>query len=308
MMTNLRQLEAFVTVCGEGSVTSAAEKMSLTQSAVSVLVRQFEDAFGAQLFDRQRRSLRPTPLAREMVPYAERILHDIAAFEARIHERAERERGLIEIAVTPTIGTTVMPAVLEAFTRQYPEARVHFHDVSPADILVLVASGSAAFGIGTFGPQADLDRTALVRYSLVLVGRRGATPLRRQAIRWSDAATLPLVVVGPGNTIRDAIDESFAAIGHRFEPSWEVSQFASAIAMVQRGLGYTILPSYLRYDYPALDLGTIDLVQPRTTRELVVVTHKHTVLPPATLALIDMLRTSLQQARAEKPRPVRRRA
>jgi DNA-binding transcriptional LysR family regulator len=300
MTTNLRQLEAFVTVCAQGSVTAAAERMSLTQSAVSVLVRQFEEAFGTQFFDRHRRSLRPTPLAREMVPFAERILRDIATFETRIHERAGRERGMVEIAVTPTIGTTVMPAVLEAFTREYPESRVHFHDVNPADILVLVASGSAAFGVGTFGAHAELDRTSLVRYSLVLVGRRDATPLRRRAIRWRDAATLPIVVVGPGSTVRDAIDTSFAEIGHRFQPSWEVSQFASAIAMVQRGLGFTILPSYVRYDYAALDLATVELVQPRTTRDLVVLTQKNTSLPPATLALIEMMRASLLRSGAEK--------
>ncbi len=55
MTSNMRQLEAFVTVCAEGSVTNAAAKMALTQSAVSILVRQFEDAYGTRLFDRTSR-------------------------------------------------------------------------------------------------------------------------------------------------------------------------------------------------------------------------------------------------------------
>jgi DNA-binding transcriptional LysR family regulator len=293
MTSNLRQLEAFVTVCAEGSVTNAAAKMSLTQSAVSVLIRQFEDAYGARMFDRKNRLLRPTPLAREMIPVAERILHDVAAFETTIKDRAERERGTVDIAVTPTIGTTIMPAALEAFRASYPDVKVHVHDVPQADVLVLVASGSAAFGMGTFEPRADLDRVPLISYGLVLACKRSMAPTRRSTITWAEAAKFPIVAISRGNTIRAWIDETFAAAGVQYEPAWEVSQFASSIALVQRGLGFTILPSYLRYDYAALDLMTIDLVKPKSLRELVVVKQRNAVHPPATLALIAMIRESL---------------
>jgi LysR family carnitine catabolism transcriptional activator len=293
MTSNLRQMEAFVTVCAEGSVTKAAAKMALTQSAVSVLVKQFEDAYGTRLFDRQTRVLRPTPLAREMLPVAERILADVAAFEDRLKTRAERERGIVEIAVTPTIGTTIVPMVLEAFSDRYPDIRVHVHDVNPPDVLVLVESGSAAFGMGTFDLRSDFDRLPLVAYSLVLVGRSNALPTRRSTIGWGDLATLPIVSIGKGNTIRSWIDESFEAVGRKFEPAWEVAQFASAIAMVEHGLGYTILPSYLRYNYQSMGLATIDLVKPRTLRELAIVSRRNTIHPPATLALIDMFQETL---------------
>ncbi len=296
MTSNLRQMEAFVTVCAEGSVTKAAAKMALTQSAVSVLVKQFEDAYGTRLFDRQTRLLRPTPLAREMLPVAERILADVAAFEDRLKTRAERERGIVEIAVTPTIGTTIVPMVLEAFSDRYPDIRVHVHDVNPPDVLVLVESGSAAFGMGTFHPRPDIDRMPLVSYSLVLVGRTSALPTRRATIGWGDLAALPIVSIGTGNTIRSWIDESFLAVGRRFEPAWEVAQFASAIAMVEHGLGYTILPSYLRYNYQSMGLATIDLVKPRTLRELAIVSRRNTIHPPATLALIDMFRETLSRS------------
>ncbi len=295
MTSNLRQLEAFVTVCAEGSVTKAAAKMALTQSAVSVLVRLFEDAYGTRLFDRQTRLLRPTPLAREMLPLAVRILEDVAMFEARLRTRAERERGTVDIAVTPTIGTTIIPSVLEAFSNRYPDVRVHVHDVNPPDVLVLVESGSAAFGMGTFDPRADFDRVPLIAYSLVLVGRSATLPTRRSTIGWADLQALPIVSIGTGNSIRSWIDESFASVGRRFEPTWVVAQFASAIAMVEHGLGYTILPSYLRYNYRSLGLATIGLVKPRTLRELAIVSRRNTIHPPATLALIEMIREMLQR-------------
>jgi DNA-binding transcriptional LysR family regulator len=274
--------------------------MSLTQSAVSVLVRGFEQSCGVRLFDRTARTLRPTPLAREMLVGAERILHDIETFGRLLKERADRERGTVDIAVTPSIGTTVIPGILEAFSLQYPHVKVLVHDVWPSDILVLVASGSAAFGMGTFEPRIDMDRVPVMSYGLVLVCRRSMAPTRARRISWDAVSALPVISVKGSNSIRSWIDESVERTGRRFEPAWEVSQFASAIAMVQQNLGCAILPSYLRYDYAALDMIAIEIVKPRTTRDLVIVTRRNAAPAPTTEALIAMIRANL--APVSRPR------
>ena len=72
----LHQIEAFVLACHLGSITAAAERMRLTQSAVSILLRQLERGLGARLLDRTTRSLHPTAAGLEMLPRAERMLRD----------------------------------------------------------------------------------------------------------------------------------------------------------------------------------------------------------------------------------------
>lgn len=72
----LHQIEAFVLACQLGSITAAAERMRLTQSAVSILLQQLERGLGARLLDRTTRSLCPTAVRTEMLPRAERMLRD----------------------------------------------------------------------------------------------------------------------------------------------------------------------------------------------------------------------------------------
>jgi LysR family carnitine catabolism transcriptional activator len=299
MGLNLHQLEAFVHVSVEGSMTRAAAKMALTQSAISVLVRQFEESCRIKLFDRSGRGARPTALALAMLPAAQAILADVQAFERRMRDDVARDRGTIDIAVTPTIAATVIPDVLERFSARFPDVRFHVHDGAQSDVLVLVTSGSAAFGIGTFGERPDIDRIPLLNYPLVLVCRKEISPTRRRHMPWADITKLPIVSISRGNTIRTWIDETIEQLGLSFEPAWEVAQFASAIAVVRRTKGYTILPGYLDYDYASMGLVAVELVKPRTTRDLFVITQRNADQHPATAILISMI----QEAFAQPPGP-----
>ena len=74
---SLRQIEAFVWTCSLGSITAAAERMSLTQSAVSVLIRQLELGMGAKLLDRTTRALHPTAAGREVLTDADRTIERV---------------------------------------------------------------------------------------------------------------------------------------------------------------------------------------------------------------------------------------
>jgi LysR family transcriptional regulator, carnitine catabolism transcriptional activator len=303
MGLNLHQLEAFVNVSAEGSMTRAASKMALTQSAISVLVRQFEESCKIKLFDRSGRGARPTALALAMLPAAQTILSDVHAFERRIHEEAARDRGTIDIAVTPSVAATVLPDVLQRFSARFPDVRFHVHDGAQSDVMVLVSSGSAAFGIGTFGARPDIDRLRLLTYPLMLVCKKEIAPTRRRQIAWAEVAKLAIVSISRGNTIRTWIDDTMQQLGLAFEPTWEVAQFASAIAVVRRANGYTILPGYLDYDYAALGLVAIELVKPRTTRDLFIITQRNAEQHPATPVLTSMIQDAFAKRSAPPSRP-----
>jgi DNA-binding transcriptional LysR family regulator len=79
---SVRQLRAFRAVYQLRKVSAAAEQLSLTQSAVSVLIRQLEEGLDTRLFDRTTRSLSPTSAAQEAIVVAERILRDVESLGA----------------------------------------------------------------------------------------------------------------------------------------------------------------------------------------------------------------------------------
>src|SRR6187551_2011359 len=112
---SIRQLRAFVEVHRLRKLSAAAEKLFVTQSAVSMLIRQLEDGLGARLFDRTTRSLQPTAAATDMLPTAERILRDVDALSGGFRDLSTLERGRICVAITPTLASFLMPAAVRSF-------------------------------------------------------------------------------------------------------------------------------------------------------------------------------------------------
>src|SRR3954454_19077415 len=90
---SIRQLRAFRAVYHLRKVSAAAEQLALTQSAISVLIRQLEDGLGTRLFDRTTRALRPTAAAVEALPTVERVLRDLDSLGAGLRDLGALRRG-----------------------------------------------------------------------------------------------------------------------------------------------------------------------------------------------------------------------
>ena len=102
----LRQLRAFLAVYQMRQLSAAAQKLFVTQSAVSMLIRQLEEGLGTRLFDRTTRSLKPTAAAEEMLSTVERVLRDVDSLSADFRELSTLERG----RVTAVLGRRVGPS------------------------------------------------------------------------------------------------------------------------------------------------------------------------------------------------------
>jgi DNA-binding transcriptional LysR family regulator len=154
----LRQLRAFAAVYQLRKVSAAAQQLSVTQSAVSVLLRQMEDGLGARLFDRTTRSLQPTRAADEAIVVAERILRDLDSLGTGLRELTTLRRGRVSVAVTPTLGEIALPAPLRRFAREHPDIHVAVDDCAPDQFVARVVSGRVDFGIGAPEQSAIVER------------------------------------------------------------------------------------------------------------------------------------------------------
>ena len=110
MNPTLRQLQAFVLSYRFGAFTRAAEQMFITQSAVSMLIQQLEEGLGTRLFDRTTRALQPTAAAAEILPAAEKILRDLEDLRAGARGVADRARGHLNFASTPSVAAAILRA------------------------------------------------------------------------------------------------------------------------------------------------------------------------------------------------------
>ncbi len=135
---SMRQLRAFAAVYHLRKVSAAAEQLSVTQSAVSLSLRQLEDGLGARLFDRTTRTLQPTQAAHEAIVLAERILRDAEALGAGTLELSQLRRGRVSVAVTPTLAELLLPAAVVRFRERHPGIHVDINDCAPDQFVARV--------------------------------------------------------------------------------------------------------------------------------------------------------------------------
>ena len=114
----LRHLTIFRAVCQTESITLAAEHLNMTQPAVSLTVRELEDFYGVQLFERMNRRIYITEAGRTLLQYADTILSQYAESVQVLQEA--RHRGSCRFGVHVTFGETVLPSLLRRLVEQLP--------------------------------------------------------------------------------------------------------------------------------------------------------------------------------------------
>jgi DNA-binding transcriptional LysR family regulator len=287
----MRQLRAFRAVYQLRKLSAAAEQLFITQSAVSVLIRQMEEGLGTRLFDRTTRSLQPTQAANEAIVVAERILHDVDSLGAGLRDLTSLRRGRISIAVTPTLAEILLPKAISAFSAAHPEIRIVIDDCAPDQFVSRVSGGHVDFGIGT--PEraaADVDSTTLVRDHLSLVCRRDHALAKLKSPRWADLKEHAVITVRPGYGIRPLIDGAAASAGVQLNVVNEVTFLSTALWMTACGLGASIMPSAYALHSPHEKLVVKKLLGPAVSRDIFIVTKRGVSLSPACQAFITALR------------------
>lgn len=291
----LRQLRAFAAIYQLRKLSAAAQQLSVTQSAVSVLLRQMEDGLGTRLFDRSTRSLQPTRAADEAIVVTERILRDVDSLGTGLRDLTALRRGRVSLAVTPTLGEVVLPAPLKLFAQQHPEIHVDVDDCAPDQFMTRIIGGHVDFGIGS--PEAsagDVDTRTLRRDHLALVVPRTHALAGQRSVRWQQLAGHAVITVRPGYGIRPLIDATAARAGVALNVVHEVAFLATALWMADCGLGAAILPSAYAAHGAHDGRVVLPLRVPRVSRDVVLVTKRGRSLSPAAQRLVDVLAAALK--------------
>ena len=291
MDPKLRQLRLFAWAYRLRSLTQAAEKLHLTQSAASQLTQQLEEQLGVRLFDRTARSLRPTEAADAAIDLVERILRDTEQLKSRMRGHAERREGTVRFACTPSFAATVAPPVLKDFQDAHAGLRFVMHDATPEKVMELVLGESVDFGIlMRIEERADADYRLLHSDSLSVIFREDSPLASLECVRWKDLANEKVIAIDGGSGLPGLIQETFAAQGESFEPAYGFSYLQTAVAMTAQGLGVLLLPGYLAKGFPpGHNLVAQQLVEPVVPRHLYLLTKKGRELAPAADLLVQAL-------------------
>ena len=244
MNFTLRQLAAFSAVARTGSFTRAAVEMHVSQPALTVQIRNLEEALGLKLLDRNTRRVELTAVGRELLPVFERVIGDIAAVRGGARELARGERGIVNVAALPSVCSRLLPEVMARLARTHPGIAVRLQDAVAQRVAAAVRSEEADFGIATFAEvEEGLEVEPLLRDAMVAVLPSGHRLAARRALRLAELASEPLVFMDTRSSVRQLAERAFAAAGMAPRPAHEVTYMSTAVGLVRAGLGVAILPS-----------------------------------------------------------------
>ncbi len=299
MLPNLRQLQAFVLICRLGSLTRAAEQMCLTQAAVSVLIKQCEEALGVMLFDRGSRTLKPTAAARTLLDLAERTLRDVEMLGVTAQQLRDCVQGQLRVGATSAVACTLLPQVIKAFKTAHPGVQVFIHDLPPDQLVLPVLREEVDFSIGTPDTQVDdLEQRLVFRDHMSVIFCAGSPLERLETVRWTDIQHHDTVTVRKGSRIRSLIERALVENGLIYEPTYEVSFLTTALALTAEGVAASILPSYLVSSFQYPNLRARHLTDPEVSRDLYVLSMKGRSLTPAATQFIGLLMNTVTPLKA----------
>jgi DNA-binding transcriptional LysR family regulator len=287
MSSSLRQLRAFAEAYRHRSITRAAESMHLTQSAVSILLKQLEAQWKVRLFDRTTRAMTPTPAALELMPMVEGTLRELDYLDSHALALSSSDKGTVALAVSASVAASILPGILRRFAVRWPQVGTVIHDVAPDQLLTRLQSNEVEFSIGTLdsaAPGTEL-RTLFVDRLGVICTRRKARELGPK-LTWDALAGERTISVRRGGDIRTLIDDALRRRKKTFIPSVEVSLLGTALAMTAEGLGVAVLPTRLLPQLTHPTLTAIPLLAPVVERRLSIVTLVGRSLSPAARSFI----------------------
>lgn len=294
MNATLRQIDAFVRVYRLKSITRAAAELGITQSAVSLLIRQLEAQFGVRLFDRTTRAVHPTAAALEAHTASQRILGDSNDLARRMRSLSEVKAGRVSFVASAGAASAVMPRLLAAFHRAHPEITTEMRDIAPDQLVASLLASDAEFGIGSVdGPLNDVAIEPLMRGRLSAIGPRNDAFATKSQLTWDDLAGQPVIAMRQDTAIRAHIDALLAARGKTLLPTYEVSIINTALSMTAQGLGLAILPSYMLPSAQFPDLVARPLARPTLWRQLSLIRREGRSLSPAAERFVALARREL---------------
>jgi len=285
-MLTIRMLKTFRLVAKTGSFAAAADKIALTQAAVSLQMRGLEEALNRELFDRSGRQITLTRAGREISPKVEQILDLMAQLEAK---PANSMQGPVTIgAVVSAIGA--LSLVVAGLKTAHPLLDVRLLSARSDELTVMVDEGEVDIAAVVARPDDTLPEgliwTPLYTEPLILVVNREVTDTDVQRVlrahgflRFDRRVRTGLVV-----------DQALHTLGLEVNEYLELNSIETIVALVRKNVGVTVLPKLHSGDWDAdPSLRLVPIAYPPITRTVGMIHRASYGQTGITEAIVDML-------------------
>ncbi|MFA9559533.1 LysR family transcriptional regulator [Evansella sp. AB-rgal1] len=288
----LRQITYFMEVAKLEHVTKAAESLHVAQSAVSRQIYNLEKELGVDLFIREGRNVRLTPIGRvflERMKQATNVIHDATR---EVKEYLDPEKGTVRIAFPISMAAYTLPTAISAFRELYPEAKFQLKQALYHELMDGVEKGD--FNLALIGPvpkQREKIKCSILFTENIVALLPIKHPLaERPFLTLPELKDEPFILLPEGFVFRNMVVNACKQVGFEPRVAFEGDDIDALKGLVSASLGITLMPEVTLIDnLPRLTVK-IPMVEPRVTRSVGVITPKERELLPTEKLFYDFLK------------------
>ncbi|MFO1313031.1 MAG: LysR family transcriptional regulator [Burkholderiales bacterium] len=296
-------IQAFVLVAELGGFSRAADRLHLTQTALTRRIQKLEAYLAVRLLDRTTRSVSLTAVGRDFLPQARRLVDETTSAVDRLKDMSKLGKGNVTVASIPTMAHHTLPGVIRAYAKAHPGNRIRIVESNAAGVSRAVLQDEAELGITIqLERHADLVEEAAMREPFMFFCLDEHPLAHRRSVAWSDLAGSDLVLVSGMSGNRALLDHQLARKRLRIAGPYEVEHLSTALGLVAAGVGSAILPYSTIQDGTYPRVRRIPLVSPVISRNLVLIRRRNATLSPAAQPFHDMLARALGSTGASRAR------
>ena len=294
MSMNLHHLAIFHSIATTGSISASAQRLHISQPALSHELKNLESRLGVVLFDRLPRGMRLTQAGSILHSYSSRLFHISETAESAMRQIADAQQGHLTLGASNTIGTYMLPQLLSTFRQANPGIQISLFIGNTEQVAQGVAD--LRFAIGFIEGPLHIDGLIArqFRYDELLPVISAKHSLSKQKfLSAQDIAGLPLLIREVGSGTRELIMNTLSL--NNIEPS-NVMEFSNTEAIRQAVLhegGIAWLPQIsITQDLENKDLIVLPIKELIIHRPLNIIHRSKSYIIPATEMLLELLSAS----------------
>lgn len=242
MYLNLRQLQAFRAVMQQGTISGAAEVLSLSQPAVSKLIANLEDQLQFSLFKRDKKRISATTEAYIFIKEVDELFNRFERLRETAEALQQTRNEAIRVGAMAMVGLTVMPQIIWEFHTAHPTAQISLQIRLSQNLVDLVGAGQLDAAISQASHEVIGVRSEiLLTCRAVCILPNGHPLADREQVSLADIAKEPLISLTDGTQLRENVNAGFAAIGLKPTVITNVQLAMAACQFVRISRGVTIV-------------------------------------------------------------------
>ncbi|MFT4055710.1 MAG: LysR family transcriptional regulator [Novosphingobium sp.] len=287
MRFDLIDLRLFVAVVEAGSISRGADTAHMALASASARINGMEAVLGAQLLERGRRGVVPTPAGRALLGHARIVTAQIERMRGDLGAFASGLKGHVRMLSNTAALVELLPAAVRVFLTAHPDVDVDIEERTSADIVAAVAEGRAEFGL--IADSTEVGELATVPVAedrlVVLVPSRHRLAQCRST-RFIDLLDEAFVGLSSG-ALHSHLADQAARLGRRISYRVRLRSFESVARLVEAGIGIGILPMAAAESLPCGNLSIVPLADPWAMRHLLLCAQDFKQLSRHAAALCD---------------------